>query len=406
MDKLLILTVEWPYGKGETFFENEALFCKGFDEIECAPIYVSEKHRQIPSNIKIISNGVKLSKVVDIFQGIFNTTFVQEVVELLKSKRFSLHNLKTLLRFSMMTNYRYRFLIKWFNDNKNVDNVSLYTYWMASDAAAVARIRKKQKNIKLFLTRCHRFDLYEYATEGKYIPYRKLILDNVDKVMAISTDALEYLKNTYSNKYNDKYYISRLGTLDHGINPKNNNEIFRVVSCSNLIKVKRVDLMISALMHIRHKIEWIHFGDGVLSNSLQKMVKNLPLNVSFVFMGSVKNKELMEWYSKNHVDLFVNTSESEGIPVSIMEAMSFCIPVLATDVGGTGEIVRDTENGILIPKDIEAMELAKRIDKLVDERYSFLLCLREKARQSWEKDYNASVNYEKFYLEYLQNKDK
>ena len=43
-----------------------------------------------------------------------------------------------------------------------------------------------------------------------------------------------------------------------------------------------------------------------------------------------------------HIDLFINTSSSEGVPVSIMEALSVGIPIIATDVGGTKEIVTKT----------------------------------------------------------------
>ncbi|MGZ5247769.1 MAG: glycosyltransferase, partial [Flavitalea sp.] len=56
-------------------------------------------------------------------------------------------------------------------------------------------------------------------------------------------------------------------------------------------------------------------------------------------------------------DLFLNVSESEGVPVSIMEAMSAGLPVIATNVGGTREIV-DGSNGVLVNKNISALELS------------------------------------------------
>ena len=408
MKKLLILTVEWPDGNGETFFENEAVFSNGFDEIDCMPLYITENMRKVPKNINICPIEKKKNKIHDTTQGIFNTFFVKELILLIKDGRFNFYNLKELIRFSMIANYRYKSLKKWFSNNKYVNNITVYTYWMASDAMAVARLKKKGIKINLFVTRCHRFDLYEYATTGKYIPYRKLILDNVDKVFAISRDAINYLENTYDSKYLSKYYLSRLGTLDYGLNPIKNKNIkkFRIVSCSNLIKVKRVDIMISSLMKTEKEIEWIHFGDGILRDELSKMVEVLPNNVSFTFMGRVNNRNLMTWYLENHVDLFVNTSESEGIPVSIMEAMSFGIPVLATNVGGTGEIVQNGMNGVLVNKNIEARELAIIIEELIEGRKYSLDDLRKNAREFWEIHYNAKVNYSQFYTEFLQQKGK
>ena len=62
--------------------------------------------------------------------------------------------------------------------------------------------------------------------------------------------------------------------------------------------------------------------------------------------GNVDNAALLEDYITENYYLFVNVSSSEGIPVSIMEASSVGIPCLATDVGGTGEIISDGVNGL------------------------------------------------------------
>ena len=48
---------------------------------------------------------------------------------------------------------------------------------------------------------------------------------------------------------------------------------------------------------------------------------------------------MLDYYKNNIIDIFINLSASEGIPVSIMDAISFGIPCIATNVGGTGEIV-------------------------------------------------------------------
>ena len=65
---------------------------------------------------------------------------------------------------------------------------------------------------------------------------------------------------------------------------------------------------------------------------------------------------MLNWFENNSVDVFVNVSSSEGLPVSIMEAFSFGVPVVATKVGGIPEIV-DEKCGILIPKEFEPKEL-------------------------------------------------
>ena len=88
-----------------------------------------------------------------------------------------------------------------------------------------------------------------------------------------------------------------------------------------------------------------------MMNQIKEMSRELPENIKIDFRGNVKNSDLLEVYKNNQFDLFLNVSLSEGIPVSIMEALSFGIPCIATDVGGTKEIVIDGYNGWLLKKD-------------------------------------------------------
>lgn len=79
-------------------------------------------------------------------------------------------------------------------------------------------------------------------------------------------------------------------------------------------------------------------------DEIKKMAKDkLRDNIQYEFKGNVSNTELMKQYQDKNYYVFVNVSSSEGIPVSIMEATSFGIPCIATDAGGTKEIIRDGE---------------------------------------------------------------
>ena len=97
--------------------------------------------------------------------------------------------------------------------------------------------------------------------------------------------------------------------------------------------------------------QWFFYGSGPLLNELQKKVKELNLTNHCYFPGNLDHHELLNKYRNNKVDLIVISSVStfapEGIPVSLMEAMSYEIPVIATDCGGTKELV-DGQSGILV----------------------------------------------------------
>ena len=113
----------------------------------------------------------------------------------------------------------------------------------------------------------------------------------------------------------------------------------------------------------------------------------------------------MHFYETNHVDLFINVSSSEGIPVSIMEALSFGIPVIATNVGGVPEIIQDSKNGILLDVNCSAGEIADAIIKYINLDKPSITQLSQNARSFWIKNYSADTNYNIFYSILLGKND-
>ena len=113
-----------------------------------------------------------------------------------------------------------------------------------------------------------------------------------------------------------------------------------------------------ALNTINHPVKWTHFGTGALLSQVETITKNYSENITVDLMGNVPNSDIKKFYSENNIDLFINLSIVEGLPVSIMEAMMFEIPILATAVYGTPEAVIDNVNGFLIDKNFMAKSLS------------------------------------------------
>ena len=169
-----------------------------------------------------------------------------------------------------------------------------------------------------------------------------------------------------------------------------------ICSCSNLIPVKRVDKIIEVISHLQTKnIRWVHFGDGPLRAELEAMAASKLQNVEFEFCGIVANDKILDFYAKNPVDLFINLSDSEGIPVSIMEALSAGIPVVATDVGGTAEAVNN-KNGFLIPADFNSADVAQTITNYLNLNSAQQQQYRQNAYAFWKENFEAGKNYEEF----------
>ena len=131
-------------------------------------------------------------------------------------------------------------------------------------------------------------------------------------------------------------------------------------------------------------------------NDLSNAIKNKRQGLNVILHGYVSNQSLINFYQNQHVDLFVNVSSSEGLPVSIMEALSFGIPVIATDVGGTSELVSD-KVGELISSTFTSDSLGQNIEKLLNLNSEELLLLRSNARSIFELKVNAKINYLLFY---------
>jgi colanic acid/amylovoran biosynthesis glycosyltransferase len=161
--------------------------------------------------------------------------------------------------------------------------------------------------------------------------------------------------------------------------------------------VKRLDLIIAVLQKLKlTNLKWIHFGDGPLRKEIENIAKKKLVNLKFEFKGLTPNNEILDFYHENFIDLFLNLSDSEGIPVSIMEALSAGIPVLATDVGGTGEVVNNN-HGFLIPQNLNSDEVAHIINNYFYSESGLNRKLRENAYKYWEENYNAESNYMEFF---------
>lgn len=256
-----------------------------------------------------------------------------------------------------------------------LEDVYVYGFWGVHGGLPLALLGRRAKAA---VVRVHRYDLYEEMTG--YIPFRRGLFDSVDLVLPISDHGHSYLVGRYPSVAH-KVVTQRLGTFDQGLGPDPQPGLSRIVSCSNVITLKRVPLIFETLKEaaLTSPIEWVHFGDGADFAYLQSMIAEYDHpGLSVDLRGRVPNLSILEYYQTTPVTAFVNLSESEGVPVSIMEAMSYGIPIVATDVGGVAELLGvDGESGVLLPADPTAKEAAVEVLKVIEERSGF------SPRQQW-----------------------
>ena len=138
----------------------------------------------------------------------------------------------------------------------------------------------------------------------------------------------------------------------------------RIAIIAYLWPVKRHDLLFQAIKICKDRtpnITCCVVGDGTERAHLEQLSQDLHLTNTVYFLGERHdvNRLLQD------IDIVVSTSDNEGLPINLMEAMAAGVPVVATDVGGTGEIVKPGETGILV-KQGNVQSICDGLCKLID----------------------------------------
>lgn len=393
MKKILIITNKFPFGKDETFLETElnfllksglnvTIFSQNRSE-DCRnvhPSVVVKSPESAPINLFVFLQflPVLFSEFIRNFGNVFRfkvmvKTFVEAVA--------IYQNLKEITREM---------------DAKR--EVVVYSYWHDNSTLAAIFLKRNCSNIRV-VTRTHGADLYSERSKGNYLPFRMPTFRSIDQVFCISEHGKRYLQLKYP-KFSMKFTRAYLGTRnsieyqDLAMNPNS------LMSCSHINPIKRLDLLIHALANLNMACRWEHFGYGYDYNEKPffALVDELLPNSSirYVFHGQIPNEQITERMSKGNYSFLINVSESEGLPVTMMESMSCGIPCIGTDVGGVSEIIRDGYNGFLLPSNPSIEEIQTVIYTCLNMSAKELNAMRKNAYETWMEMFNAESNYRAF----------
>lgn len=399
---LILLCDSYPLSAGEFFIDDEMrVIAPKFDKVL---VYTASAdtgknlNRFVPDNAEVISfsrQKLEVGKLKSIFR-IFKPMFISEFFFALKnlSLKYWLSAFKIMyVDIHRATNLKKELVCMCKEKNIDMANCVFYSYWHDYKALALAMLRRENSNLKC-VARAHRWDVFADKNIIPYLPFKKFILDNLSNTISISEAGKKYFYEYVKPASNSKISVSYLGKINDRkpLFEKANNEIL-ICSCSTLTPVKQVDRIINVLSELKVKgLRWIHFGDGKLRSEIYALAERKLPDVDFEFKGIVPNNEILDFYANNYVDLFINLSSSEGIPVSIMEALSAGIPVVATDVGGTAEAVNN-ENGFLVPADFNDDEVVQKVEAYINLDEAKRQAYRRRAYDFWRENYEAEKNY-------------
>jgi len=174
-----------------------------------------------------------------------------------------------------------------------------------------------------------------------------LLATRFDKTIAVSADIKELLTRDYGIQERNIEIIRNGIVIPELRDCMRGKDGFVIGSAGRFVPVKDYVLMVEVAREVNAKTDKIRFelaGDGPLLGDLRGLIHKYGLEQRFMLCGFIR--EIGDFYQG--LDVYLNTSMHEGIPMSVLEAMACGVPAVAPRVGGFEEIVTDGVDGYLV----------------------------------------------------------
>ena len=281
--------------------------------------------------------------------------------------------------------------------------IHIHAHW-GSTTATMAYIISRLTNIPWSLT-LHRWDIAENNLLKEKLKSTKF-------VRIISEHGKNELLGIIGKNYEDKIKVLYMGVKIPEIipilNKKQNLSEFKIAVPANLVEKKGHKYLIEACAILVKQgvknFQCFFYGEGPLRNQLKNLINEKGLKDYIKMPGILPHEELIKMYENKDTDLVVLPSiitekgELEGIPVALMEAMAYRIPVISTNTGGIPELL---SNGAgIIVEEKSPQKLTEAIIKVMKD-VDFRKELSKRELQRIKEDFNIEKNI-KILLELIQ----
>ena len=410
MTKLILATDCFPYGKGEkTFIIPELMRLRQHYDVTIVSHADGEQFRgglctDLPEGVELICFGrpelSAIDKVKALALFLLDRLARQEIREILGEKQNRRERLYQSLSFFAQA----------LSDQKKLrqsgiligrEPIIYYSFWYTyfCYSAVLECRRDKRSNVRM-ITRTHGVDLYHERIPGNRQPFKHQMEPGLDAILFACDYARRYYRERISHYIDEsRLYVCKLGTeAVQAPAVYRTQEAWHVVSCSNVISLKRLSLIIDGLALLEgDKVQWTHIGDGAELQRMKDYAREklgVKDNISYSFQGYMENDKILRYYTEHPADCFITTSSTEGgCPVSIQEAMKFGTPVIGTDVGGITEMIQG--NGILLPANPDGQAVAAAIRQIMTSDQETLSAMRRASVTLWKREFDIDVNIAK-----------
>lgn len=401
--KLFLITDTYPYGRlNDGFMKPELPYLlERFDVtlVSCADAKKqSEMLNPVDERIGVMGlvPGTSFcAKVKIVLQALWSADMWREWRQIVREGRKISSRLYFALSHYVNSESFYRQLVR----EADIDGAVVYCYWNNVRALGICRHKHEHKGLKI-VSRVHGYDLYNERGFGGRQYFRWLVNRELDAIFFVSQKGLAYYRDTFQVQDTDKLFFCPLGISEMPMSPAPQaGDDFVLVSCSNVIPLKRVDLIVRGLAKVntKRKVHWIHFGDGSEMSHVRDLGQKLLAgrdNISYELKGREENVKIRRYYVAHAINSFITTSSTEGAPISIQEALCAAVPIIGTNEGGIPEMIDG--NGILLSSSPSPEEVAEAIEKMVNLPAEKYLAWKKRSREIWQEKYMAEKNYRRF----------
>ncbi len=356
--KILVLTTSYPAYEGHIQSPFIAKLCETLNkkvevDVVCPYYKVSKNKEEHINNVKIHR-----------FQYWF---------PLIKQQLTSGGGIPTRLKESMLAKIQFPFfflsmLWKAKSYAKHCDVI--HAQWTLSGLAGVI-LKKIYKKPLVLTTRGAGVNLALKGTIMKKV--LKYVFDNCDYITPNNDSHLKTIKRLGINR-------NKIKTINNGVDKdifktldrKQVRKMFKIednkiilLFVGWLIQRKGLDYLLNAMPYIMKyypNVQLLIVGDGVLREQYTNLAEGLKIKDNVIFLGLKEPKDIALYM--NAADIFILPSLSEGKPNVVREAMCTGVPIIATNVNGTGELIKNDINGLLV-KSKSVVALEESIEELI-----------------------------------------
>jgi glycosyltransferase involved in cell wall biosynthesis len=213
------------------------------------------------------------------------------------------------------------------------------------------------------------FDDFQINKHSFLIEVQKLLRNwSINSAEIVITPS-DHLKSFVSGiGYSKKILKINNGVNITDINRANESKAdINLIIISRLVVQKNINIVIEAMKLLDNKnLKLSIIGEGGEFSKLENTIHDLNLQNQVQLLGKIDNNKISQFLLT--ADIFIQASDYEGLPHSVLEAINYEVPILSTETGGCKDLLNDGERGFIIPMPPNKKVIAENISFIIENK--------------------------------------